>query len=105
MSLLLAEFRAQLLQLFIFKKVDIWSESWFFRAQQLFELFQVRLLAILALRQYPLLDQRYLGSPVVPIPLDEMVLLVLVPLYLLFNFIELTKAIVRVFGNHRGADD
>lgn len=82
--LLLPELRAQLLQLLVLKKVDVGSESGFLRAQQLLELFQVRLLTILTLRQDPLLDQSLLGSTVVPVPLDEVVRLVLIPLDLLF---------------------
>ena len=93
-AFLLAEFGAKFFQLFIFEKVNVWSQSWFFRAQHLFELFKVSLLAILALSQYPLLNKSNLGSSIIPIPLDEMILLVLVPFDLLFNCTKLTESIV-----------
>ena len=58
MALLLAEFRAQLLQFLIFEEVDVRPESGFLRAQHLLEVLQVSLLAILTLRQYPRIDER-----------------------------------------------
>ena len=58
MALLLAELRAQLLQLLIFEEVDVRAESGFLRAQHLLEVLQVSLLAILTLRQYPRIDER-----------------------------------------------
>ena len=105
MPLLLPELRAQLLQLLILKKVNVGSESGFLRAQQLFELLQVCLLTILTLRQDPLLYQSLLGSTVIPVPLDEMVRLVLIPLDLLFNFTQLTETIVGILRDHRGTKD
>ena len=104
-AFLLAEFGAKFFQLFIFEKVNVWSQSWFFRAQHLFELFKVSLLAILALSQYPLLNKSNLGSSIIPIPLDEMILLILVPFDLLFNCTKLTESIVWIFGDHRSAYD